>query len=112
MASAWCISGTISARPPKDTAAAISTAIRPMLRSIFSCALAGAAPCALFWVMSRFSGACVGGVGDEDALRRDVAGGGERLPGVQRHQAHAGEHHHAAAEADEVVGVGGLQCLD
>src|SRR5512146_553408 len=97
IASAWNISGTISARPPKLTATAISTAIRPTFSSIFSC---------LFWLMGVPSGPRLGRLGCEHGLRCEAAREAPGAGDVHRHEHHAGEHQQAAAEPHEVVGIG------
>src|SRR5690606_5936435 len=97
MASAWYISGTISASPPKDTAIAISPIIRPMFFSTFSWALGGGV--VFLSVMSGCLGrsAGVGRIGRHHRLRSHVPGHLVGLPGVDRHQEHAAEDQHAAA---------------
>src|SRR5690606_27483731 len=101
MASAWYISGTISVRPPKDTATAIRPIMRPMFFSIFWWPLDGAG--VFLSVMSGCLGrsAGVGGVWRQHRLRHRVLGRLEGLPCIDRHQAHAGKDQQAAAEAHE-----------
>src|SRR5690606_39939803 len=105
IASAWYISGTISARPPRDTAMATRTASRPMFFSSFPCAM-------LIETSSARSGA--GGVG----VRRDHRIGDRRvnrlprLPDVPAPQPHAAKDQQPAEQPAHVVRIGDHQRLD
>src|SRR3954471_11226243 len=101
----WKNSGTISTRPPTATTSRISTIIRKLLVSIFSCEKP-AAEVALSLMVSSLSRSGVGDGGrDADAHGAAV---GHGHPGVPRHHQHAGEVQQAAQHADHVEGIGRL----
>src|SRR4051812_38067398 len=101
----WKNRGTISTRPPTATTSRISTIIRKLLVSTFSCenvATGGA----LSLMVGRLSRSGVGGDGrDGDPHRAAV---GHRHPGVPGHHQHAAEVQQAADHADHVEGIGRL----
>src|SRR5690606_36365073 len=100
MASAWYISGTISARPPKLITTAIRMAIRPTFFSSFS------------WLIAASSGRGRHRGGWQPCLRGGVLRQLPGLPEVPGHDEHARYHQHATGKARQVVRVGGLQRLD
>src|SRR3954470_22040763 len=104
----WKNRGTISTSPPMATTSTISTIIRKLLVSIFSCEKV-----ATVVSLSLMSGSPSGGLGgrhpDEHAAGVAMAHG---HPGVPGHHAHAGQVQQPADHADHVEGIGRLDGFD
>src|SRR4051812_17649752 len=97
----WKNSGTISTRPPMATTSRISTIIRKLLVSTFSCEKVGTGVAlSLMVLLLEESGGRHGG-GDVDA---HGAAAGHRHPGVPGHHQHAAQVQEAADDADHVEG--------
>src|SRR5690606_33056775 len=98
----WKKSGTISTRPPMATTMRISTIMRKLLVSTFSCEKPAAA------VLSLLMSCSLRGVRHGRHAHAHRAAVRHGHPGVPRHHDHAGEVQQAAEDADEVEGIARL----
>src|SRR3989344_2378313 len=104
----WKYRGTISTSAPKHTTISVSTIIRVLLVSIFSCEKSAG-----LWLLSAmlFS-LCGSGVGRLGDRRVDGATCQDGHHGVPQHQDHAAQVEQATRDADHVEGIGRLHAFD